>query len=73
MRALAQQTACQVALRNYSNQVAGLGGVGGRRSMYVILAKGELMQLNTYPFMVTQDPMSSRLALSSKAECSLLL
>lgn len=28
MRALARQTACQVALRNYSNQVAGLGGGG---------------------------------------------
>ena len=74
MRAVARHTASQVALRNCSNQVAWSRGRWGRaRSMYVISAKGELVQLNIYPFMVTPDPRSFRLALPSKAECSLLL
>ena len=41
MRTAAQETAFQIALRNYSKEV------GGKVSIYVILVKGEYMQSST--------------------------
>ena len=45
MRTTAWETAPQIALRNCSKEV------GGKDSIYVILVKGEYMQLSTYFFL----------------------
>ena len=45
MRTAAWETAPQIALRNCSKEV------GGKDSIYVILVKGEYMQLSTYFFL----------------------
>ena len=42
MRTIARETAFQIALRNCSKEV------GGKASIYVILAKGEYMQSSIY-------------------------
>ena len=45
MRTAAWETAPQIALRNCSKEV------GGKDSIYVILVKGEYMQLSIYFFL----------------------
>ena len=44
MRAIAQEIASQIALRNCSKEVE------GKVSVYVVLVKGEHMQSNTFSF-----------------------